>query len=332
MTLHGGSSIQLLCFRPLFRRSCYYAYQRNRSPAGHPLPFNLCWGAVTDSWPKSDEILLPNFAVMFCFPFLVLFVVQQNFFLTLMMFFSNWRIILSRTFAVHKIRWCFELFGAGRADGIQCCYLIGWRQRHKRRWQWQALGPATNEVQKDLQIEKSVGDQWCWSVFFTGPQMLRQRPAISFAVFVTRTSLYWLMVTTKFCDTSRGANIFYATNIWRWRRQAGNFWIMSRMPWVLQKLSDGERKEGGLLWSWDTGCTLLLRTSLSTRLVQWTWILRKWRKFPPSMKCCIWAEDMNWCTSSGRSLLCLLSESTWMLRGHATRSWLVFPFVRVLSK
>ena len=33
---------------------------------------------------------------------------------------------------------------------------------------------------------------------------------------------------------------------------------------------------------------------------------------------------MNWCTSSGRSLLCLLSVSTWMLRGHATRSWLVF--------
>ena len=27
-----------------------------------------------------------------------------------------------------------------------------------------------------------------------------------------------------------------------------------------------------------------------------------------------------------RSILCLLSESTWMLRGHATRSSLVFPF------
>ena len=41
----------------------------------------------------------------------------------------------------------------------------------------------------------------------------------------------------------------------------------------------------------------------------------------------MWVEVMKWCTSSGRSLLCLLSELTWMLRGQATRYWLVFPFV-----
>ena len=33
---------------------------------------------------------------------------------------------------------------------------------------------------------------------------------------------------------------------------------------------------------------------------------------------------MSWCTNSERNLLCLLLVLTWMSRGHATRSWLVF--------
>ena len=70
-----------------------------------------------------------------------------------------------------------------------------------------------------------------------------------------------------------------------------------------------------------------MRTSLSTRLAQRTRILGLRLKLLPSLKCCLWAEVMNCCTSSGRSLFRLLSQSTWLLRGHATRSWLVFPFV-----
>ena len=35
---------------------------------------------------------------------------------------------------------------------------------------------------------------------------------------------------------------------------------------------------------------------------------------------------MSWCTNSERSLICLLSVSTWILRGHGTRSWLLFTF------
>ena len=66
---------------------------------------------------------------------------------------------------------------------------------------------------------------------------------------------------------------------------------------------------------------------LSTRLVQWTRPLELCLRFLPSLKCCVWAEIMNWWTSYGLSLLCLLSESTWMLRGYATRSRLVFLFV-----
>ena len=36
---------------------------------------------------------------------------------------------------------------------------------------------------------------------------------------------------------------------------------------------------------------------------------------------------MNWCINSGLRLFPPLTDSKWMLRGRATRSWLVFPFV-----
>ena len=78
------------------------------------------------------------------------------------------------------------------------------------------------------------------------------------------------------------------------------------------------------------GGALFLRTSLSTRLVLWTPVLWWWPKFPPSLKFCVSAEVTNWCTNSGRSSLCLLSKPTWMQRGHATRSCLVFPFARIV--
>ena len=77
----------------------------------------------------------------------------------------------------------------------------------------------------------------------------------------------------------------------------------------------------------ETGSTLFPMTSVSTRVLHWTRILGLRLTILPSLKCCVSAEIMNWCTRSGRSLLYLLSESTWMLRGHTTTSWLVFPFV-----
>ena len=42
-------------------------------------------------------------------------------------------------------------------------------------------------------------------------------------------------------------------------------------------------------------------------------------------------EVMISSTVSGRSSLCLPSVSTWMLRGHAARTWLVFTFCSVYS-
>ena len=131
------------------------------------------------------------------------------------------------------------------------------------------------------------------------------------------------MVTTKFCDTSRSPKNFPATNVWSWRHQAGKCCIMRGWSWVQQKRSDNGRRYWGLLCSWETGSTHFPRTSLSTRRVQWTRSLGLCQKFPPSSKCCVWVEAMNWYTSSGRNLLCLLSVSTWMLCGHAMSSWLV---------
>ena len=77
----------------------------------------------------------------------------------------------------------------------------------------------------------------------------------------------------------------------------------------------------------ETGSTLFRRTSVSTRVLHWTRILGLWLTILPSLNCCVSVEIMNWRTTSWRSLLYLLSQSTWMLRGHTTVSWLVFRFV-----
>ena len=58
MASHGGSSFSLLCFRPLFRGSCYYANQCDRSPAGEFESFCVCWGAGANSWADCDELVL----------------------------------------------------------------------------------------------------------------------------------------------------------------------------------------------------------------------------------------------------------------------------------
>ena len=68
VALHGGSSIPLFCFRPLFRQSCYHIDQCDRSPAGQSLSFCLCCGTSTNSWPLCDELALLIFLVK-CFSF-----------------------------------------------------------------------------------------------------------------------------------------------------------------------------------------------------------------------------------------------------------------------
>ena len=98
VALYDGSSIPLSRFRPLFRRSCYYAHHRDRSPAGHSLSFDLCWEAGTISWPHCDELVLLVFFAIF-FLSLVLFVVQQRFLITLLIFF-----IIRQTF---HAQWLF---------------------------------------------------------------------------------------------------------------------------------------------------------------------------------------------------------------------------------
>ena len=142
------------CFKPLFRRSCYYAHQSDRSPVGQPLPFDFCWGASTDSWPHCDKLVLLVFIIIYIFSFSH----SWCFFLFTEAFFPL-------TFAVHRIRRCFEPFGAGGAEAVPCCSSIGWYQRHKGCWKWHELAPEKNAVCKDLQNEEGVGDQCYWTLF-----------------------------------------------------------------------------------------------------------------------------------------------------------------------
>ena len=60
-------------FRPLVCRSCYYPHHCDRSPVGHTSPFQLCWGAITESWPNSEKLLLLVSSLYFIsFPRIVL--------------------------------------------------------------------------------------------------------------------------------------------------------------------------------------------------------------------------------------------------------------------
>ena len=147
------------------------------------------------------------------------------------------------------------------------------------------------------------------SSLWLGPQILRQNPANSVAVFVARTSLCWLMVTTKFCGTSRAANVFPATNVWLW----GECHESSRSG-----ATTGENIEGAFG-----------RERQQVPIFRERPCRRDWCIGPESWG---YGESFlpHWSATSGRklwagsgcSLLCLLSVSTWMLRSHVTRSWL----------
>ena len=159
---HGGSSIPLFCFRPLFHRPCYHAHQCDRSPAGESVSFCLCWEAGAKSWPYCDELVLHVFIVIYCLLSFVLFIVQQSFLLTLMIFLSVPN--LARRLVVHRIRCCFEPIGASRTEAFPSSFSVGRHQWHKwwREQYWWA--PATVTFQDNVQNEESLGDEWCWAI------------------------------------------------------------------------------------------------------------------------------------------------------------------------
>ena len=292
VALHGGSSIPLFCFRPLSGQSCCHSHQCDRSSVGQSLPFCLCWGTCTNSWPQGDELVLPVFIVIYCFLSLVFFVVQHSFLLTRMIFLSNCRI-------VHA-----HLLFTGLDDVLSRLAQV--QQRPSRVNPRLGDTSDTSGDESDMgeprrrlrskrtyKMKKSWGRVMLGSFLWLGPQILRQNPVISIAEVVARTCLCWLMVTTSFCCTSRAANIFTATNVWGWRRQAWKCWIMRGMPWVQQKWSASVKKQWRTLWSWETGGTHFRKTSLLTILVRWTRLSGWWRRFPPSLMCCVWVEVMS---------------------------------------
>ena len=57
---------------------------------------------------------------------------------------------LSRTVAVHRIRWCFETVGASKAEANPCCSSAERHQWHKWRRERRGWAPATVMVEKDV--------------------------------------------------------------------------------------------------------------------------------------------------------------------------------------
>ena len=227
-------------FGLFFHQSCYYASQRDKSPAGHFLSFDLSWGAGTSSWPHCDD-LVSVFNVIYGFLLLIMFVVQQNFLLTLLIFPCSRQIFHAHLLFTGLDDALSRLEQESRGRPVLfLCWATPATQTPMRVT---SVIPVNDCVPKGhTKWGKLEGPVILVTFLRVGPQMLRQNPVISFAVFVAWTSLCWLMVTTSVCAFSRAANIFPATNVWGWRRQAGKCWIMRGMPWFQQRWSDSGRR------------------------------------------------------------------------------------------
>ena len=141
-----------------------------------------------------------------------------------------------RTLGVHRIRWCFEPIGAVRAEAVPCCSSVGPHKRHKCRRERRGWARRQLRSKRTYKLRKGrwASDVGQFAVF----RDVAIKPSHFFAEYIARTSVCRLMVTTKFCVTSRAANILPATNVWR---QAGKCWIMRGLWWVQQRWSDNGR-------------------------------------------------------------------------------------------
>ena len=226
-----GSIPHFLCF-VLDHFSANPAITPINATAGQSVSFCLCWGARAISWPHCDDLVLLFHQHLMFFSF-VLFVVQHNFLFTLMIFLS---------FAISCTHTCCS-------QGWMM-FWIGWSKSHRSLLVFfldLAIPPTSTDEsdigepgggcvprkrikRRELGERVRLGDS-----FYLGPQMLQQNPVISIAKFVARTCQCLLMVTTRFCGTSRAANTFRATNVWGWRHQTGNCLTMRGTSWVQLK-------------------------------------------------------------------------------------------------
>ena len=158
---HGGSSFSLFCFKPLFRGSCYYAHQCDRSPPGGCVSFCVCGGAGANSWSDCDKLVLFLSATQnVLFPSCCL--MQHNFLPHTHD--SSFCPHFSRKFAVHRIRCCSESTGASGTEAISCSSSVGryhW-QEWWREWCWWATAELT--FKEDVQDEASLGNEWRWAI------------------------------------------------------------------------------------------------------------------------------------------------------------------------
>ena len=200
---------------------------------------------------------------------------------------------LARTLSVHRIRWCFESLGASRTEAIPCSSSVGRHQWHEWRREQYRWASATVTFQENVQNKENFGDEWYWAILFDWAhrycdktqsfllQILSQRRVCAdswsprdFATF-PRWQKFSAWPTSEVGDTKLGS-----AGLWGERHESSR----SRAP-------AREDNEGS--FGCETGSTHFRRTSLLTKLVRWTRILGWWRKFPPSLKCCVWVEVMS---------------------------------------
>ena len=164
-------------------------------------------------------------ASTYCFHSFVLFVVQQSFLLTLMIFLSL--PIIPRTLAVHRLTRCFEPIGTIRTEAIPCSSSLGQHQWHDWR-----LGEPRRRLhsKKTHKMKKTWGTSDVGQFFVTGPTDFATEPSHFYCRVFRRDVSVLTHGRHETLRHFQGSKHFP-----RDQRQAWKCWTMKGTPWVQQK-------------------------------------------------------------------------------------------------
>ena len=176
----------------------------------------------------------------------------------------------SHTFADHRIRWCFQPVGAGGAEAVTCCSSTAWHQWHKGdefdmgepRW-W--MPPKRTQKLKEAWGASDVDP---FSV--NGPSGVSTKPSLFYCRICRKDVSLLIHGHHEFLSHFQGSEHFLRDQRWRSERPS---WEMLGYEGNAMSPVEVERQPRGywgFLWSWETGSSLFLETSLSTRLLLWT--------------------------------------------------------------
>ena len=191
----------------------------NWSPIGHPLPFNLCWGAGTDSWPHSDKLVSLVFIFICYLPFLVLF------------FHTHGVSFRSQNTSFHA-----HLLFTGLDDVLSRLELVE-QSSSRAVLRLGDNSDTSGDDTRTCRMKKAWGTTDVGQFFMTGPTDVATKPSH----FYCRICLKVASVLTQ-CHheilrhfQGQGSKHFQRDQRLRLETPCWKCWTVRGMPWVLQK-------------------------------------------------------------------------------------------------